>query len=533
MASVSVIVALVILAAFLAKYLVIDSLLLSPLRHVPGPKSFALTKWRLAYEDWRGTRTRTIHRLHQKYGPAVRIGPEEVSFNSLSALRTIYGPGSRYGRTSFYRMFDVYGRQNLFTFHSTQKHGERKRLLAHAYSKTNILKFPVSAMIEEKTRQYMFLIAQEPHLISETFRTLHYYSLDSITAFIYGKNGSTSALQGSKMDQALLDDILNPARRRLSWFAIHLPSLTKWLYTRTHTMERIVAQILPMAKPATYTGIRKFALEAYEQSRKEVNAAGNDSDAKTEDDTPRSIVDRLALQRKLGTMDDLDIASECADHFLAGIDTTSDTLMYLIWALSRKEHHVFQDKLRNEVLNLPPDSLNERGLPKAEASDKCQYLNAIIKETLRLYAPLPASEPRSLETESDIDGYTIPAHATVSMLPYSLHRNPEVFEEPLRFNPDRWLGPRAAEMNRWFWAFSSGGRMCIGLHLAMAEMTTLVAAIYRTYATSVVPEFDDFSPGITSRFELFFDDQFTKVMEHNCPIKFSTETDAPLKSEAP
>lgn len=46
----------------------------------------------------------------------------------------------------------------------------------------------------------------------------------------------------------------------------------------------------------------------------------------------------------------------------------------------------------------------------------------------------------------------------------------------------------------------------------MAEMTTLVAAIYRTYATSVVPEFDDFSPGITSRFELFFDDQFTKVM---------------------
>ncbi|KAI8194422.1 Cytochrome P450 monooxygenase aflV [Colletotrichum sp. SAR 10_65] len=269
-------------------------------------------------------------------------------------------------------------------------------------------------------------------------------------------------------------------------------------------MEYIVAQILPMAKPATYTGIRKFALEAYEQSRKEANAAGNDSDAKT--------VDRLALQRKLGTMDDLDIASECADHFLAGIDTTSDTLMYLIWALSRKENCVFQNKLRNEVLDLSPDSLNEHGLPNAEASDKCQYLNAIIKETLRLYAPLPASEPRSLDTESDIDGYKIPAHVTVSMSPYSLHRNPEVFEQPLRFNPDRWLGPKAAEMNRWFWAFSSGGRMCIGLHLAMAEMTTLVAAIYRTYTTSVSPEFNDFSPGITSRFELFFDDQFTKVM---------------------
>ncbi|KAJ0384978.1 hypothetical protein COL922a_007258 [Colletotrichum nupharicola] len=221
-------------------------------------------------------------------------------------------------------------------------------------------------------------------------------------------------------------------------------------------MERMVAPILPMAKPATYTGIRKFALEAYEQSKKEANVVGDESDAEK--------VDRLALQRKLGTMDDFDIASECADHFLAGIDTTSDTLMYLIWALSRKEHRVFQDKLRNEVVNLPPDSLNEHGLPKAEASDKCQYLNAIIKETLRLYAPLPASERRSLETKSDVDGYTIPAHVTVSMSPYSLHRNPEVFEKPLIFNPDRWLGPKAAEMNRWFWAFSSGGRMCIGLH---------------------------------------------------------------------
>ncbi|KAK2754602.1 benzoate 4-monooxygenase cytochrome [Colletotrichum kahawae] len=508
MASVSIAVAYAILGVFLAKYLIFDSLLLSPLRHVPGPKLFALTKWRLAYEDWRGTRTRTIHRLHQKYGPAVRIGPGEVSFNSLSALRAIYGPGSRYGRTYFYRMFDVYGRQNLFTFHSTQKHGERKRLLAHAYSKTNIFKAPVSAMIEDKARQYMSLVAQEPRLISETFRTLHYYSLDSITAFIYGKHGSTSALRGSKTDQALLEDILNPARRRLSWFAIHLPSLTKWLYTRTHTMERTVAPILPMAKPATYTGIRKFALEAYEQFREAAMAADN-CDSKNGTSSKREF---HSFQGRLGTMDDLDIASECADHFLAGIDTTSDTLMYLVWALSRKEHRVFQDKLRKEVLGLPSDSLNEHGFPKAEASDKCQYLNAIIKETLRLYAPLPASEPRSLETESDVDGYTIPAHITVSMSPYSLHRNQEVFEEPLRFNPDRWLGPKAAEMNRWFWAFSSGGRMCIGLHLAMAEMTTLVAAIYRTYTTSVVSECDDYSPGITSRLELFFDDQFTKVM---------------------
>jgi cytochrome P450 len=84
---------------------------------------------------------------------------------------------------------------------------------------------------------------------------------------------------------------------------------------------------------------------------------------------------------------------------------------------------------------------------------------------LRLYAPLPASEPRSLPVDCVIDGYKIPANTVVSMSPYNLHRNPEVFPDPLVFNPERWLGDgkAVAEMKKWFWAFSSGGRMCIGM----------------------------------------------------------------------
>src|SRR3978361_1104922 len=99
-------------------WIVIESLYINPKSKIPGPKIYALTGWRLAYDDYRGTRTRTIHKLHQQYGPVVRIGPNEVHFNSLTALRKIYGAGSGFERTSFYRMFDVYGRQNLFTFHT-------------------------------------------------------------------------------------------------------------------------------------------------------------------------------------------------------------------------------------------------------------------------------------------------------------------------------------------------------------------------------------------------------------------------------
>ncbi|GKT81574.1 benzoate 4-monooxygenase cytochrome P450 [Colletotrichum tofieldiae] len=66
-------------------------------------------------------------------------------------------------------------------------------------------------------------------------------------------------------------------------------------------------------------------------------------------------------------------------------------------------------------------------------------------------------------------------------------------------------------MKKWFWAFSSGGRMCIGIHLVMAEMTTLLAALYLKYTTSEKDRQKNVSPGITSRFEVFFDETFATV----------------------
>ncbi|RSL82412.1 hypothetical protein CEP51_005169 [Fusarium floridanum] len=511
MTSFAITIALSVLSLLLIKYFILDPLVLSPLSRVPGPKAFALTKWRLGYEDWRGTRTRTIQHLHSKYGPAVRIGPNEVSFNSLTALKTVYGPGSRYGRTAFYRMFDVYGEQNLFTFHSMEEHGSRKKLLSHAYSKSTVLKAPTTQLVEEKTRQYMELLDGEPNHVSDIFHTLHYYSLDNITSFIYGKHGSTSAMRGSGTDRALISDIMHPSRRKLSWCLVHMPSITKWMYSRTGFMSQLAKPFLPMQQPTTYTGIRKFALQAFENSQAEAEAF--EPSEKT-NGKERSIIAHLWQHhqtQKTNGMKDMQVASECADHFLAGIDTTSDTLMFLIWSLSLPENQQFQDKLRDEVLGLSTESLNQHGYPKAEDSDRCTYLHAIIKETLRLYAPLPSSEPRSVNNASVVDGYNIPADTVVSMSPYILHRNPHVFKDPLEFNPDRWVGPDATELNRWFWAFSSGGRMCIGMHLAMAEMTTLIATLYREYKTSIAPEFENATPGITARVEVFYDERFPKL----------------------
>lgn len=446
-------------------HFVIEPLCLNPKSKIPGPKLYALTKWRLALDEYRGDRTRAIHALHLRYGPVVRIGPNEIHCNNLNALRTIYGAGSGFERTWFYRMFDVYGKQNLFTFHTVKEHSDRKKLVANAYSKSLMLKGYAANMVQEKVSQYMALIESHGDQPHEIFSSLHYFSIDAITHFLYGtKYGGTSALKGNVQHRALLNDIIDPTRRFLSWFAVHLPSFTKWLYTQEGVMERLVTPIMPMQKPTTYTGIRKHALIAYEGFQR---AAQLDPSIASEEPT---IISRLWSSHESvkgasrNTLDSLDIASECADHLLAGIDTTADTLMFLIWALSRPQNQHIQKRLIEELRAIPQDAI-EDGAPRLDAIDKLPYLDAVIRETLRLYAPLPASEPRSISTPCTIDGYEVPARTVVSMSPYSLHRNAEVFSEPLKFNPDRWLGPadQVAVMNRWFWAFSSGGRMCIGL----------------------------------------------------------------------
>ncbi|KAL4988653.1 cytochrome P450 [Aspergillus falconensis] len=417
------------------------ALIYSPLSSIQGPRLFALTEWRLALEEYRGTRTTYIQALHNRYGAVVRIGPNEISFNSLSALRTIY---------------------------------ERKRLLNHAYSKTSILSSVNASMIEEKTKQFIDLVAREADAAGnlEIFYPLHYFSLDSITAFLYGKNrgqnGATTALAASSPHRSLLDDIIDPARRRLSWFTIHLPQLTSWLYTRAGLFESLLTflNLLPMRKPSTYTGIRAHALKAAQGINQSVTETGAIN-------PNESITERLlhAMQnggkKEQSVMDILDVASECADHLLAGIDTTSDTIMWAIFLLSQPENKIYQKKLRAEIQSqsLQEQTRRQGWCRQRLAADKIPYLEAVIKETLRLFAPLPGTEPRVADTDQVIDGHLIPAGTVVSISPYMMHRNPTVFRDPERFDPERWLKgeKELAEMNRWFWAFSSGGRMCIGL----------------------------------------------------------------------
>jgi hypothetical protein len=83
---------------------------ISPTSKIPGPKYSRFTEIWLIIQEFTGYRRLYIHHLHQKYGPVVRLGPNEVSFTSLEAIKEIYtSGGSGYDKTELYNLFMQFG----------------------------------------------------------------------------------------------------------------------------------------------------------------------------------------------------------------------------------------------------------------------------------------------------------------------------------------------------------------------------------------------------------------------------------------
>lgn len=148
--------------------------------------------------------------------------------------------------------------------------------------------------------------------------------------------------------------------------------------------------------------------------------------------------------------------SECLDHIGAGIETTGDTLCWLMWELPRPRH-------RSKVARLHEELLVAAG--SGQGLDTLPYLGAIVQEALRLWAPGTQPLPRYVPANGTyIDGYHTPGNTIVGCTSYSMHRIDErVFPEPEEFNPDRWPSSDGnTDRQRLFFAFGLGARTCIG-----------------------------------------------------------------------
>ncbi|TGJ82761.1 hypothetical protein E0Z10_g6001 [Xylaria hypoxylon] len=112
--------------------------------------------------------------------------------------------------------------------------------------------------------------------------------------------------------------------------------------------------------------------------------------------------------------------------------------------------------------------------------ERLPLLQAVIKEALRVDFGVMTRLPRiSPDVQLQYKQYTIPAGVPVGMSSYFMHTDPDIFPSPSDFIPERWLGTINPLMNRNFVPFSRGSRTCLGSNLALAEISLVLAVLFR------------------------------------------------------
>lgn len=158
---------------------------MTPLRKVPGPLLARITGYWLIYIDFCGDRTTTLHRLHEQYGPAVRIGPNEVSFSDEEAVKEIYGQQTEFMKSHFY---DAVAKPvpGIFSMRNKAEHGQRRRLLSHAFSQSNLQN--TEPLIREQIQRLLFRLDNEAGRPSDMLLLFRLLAFDIIgKRQIYGK----------------------------------------------------------------------------------------------------------------------------------------------------------------------------------------------------------------------------------------------------------------------------------------------------------------------------------------------------------
>ncbi|XP_071740978.1 cytochrome P450 76C1-like [Rutidosis leptorrhynchoides] len=159
------------------------------------------------------------------------------------------------------------------------------------------------------------------------------------------------------------------------------------------------------------------------------------------------------------------------DTMLAGTETTATLIE---WAMAEiiKNHNVM--KLVQEELT---QVVGANNIVEESHISKLEYLDATIKETHRLHPMVPFLVPRTPSKDCEVGGYTVPKGCCVFLNVYSIHRDPRYWDNPLEFNPERFLTNKYDYKgnNLKFFPFGSGRRICAGIPLA-EKMTTLILA---------------------------------------------------------
>lgn len=194
---------------------------------------------------------------------------------------------------------------------------------------------------------------------------------------------------------------------------------------------------------------------------------------------PQDLLSRLlALHREDAAAWPLSaVRDECMTAFIAGHETIAASLSWWAWCMAANPGA--QEAARREV-----DAVLGNGTPLDDALPRLGYLAQTLNETMRLYPAAPILMSRRSTRAFTLGGWTIPARTLLMVPVFLMHQDPRWFPEPQAFRPERFAPGAPAIPRGAFMPFGTGPRVCLGQHLALAEMTVVAAMVLQRFVLS-------------------------------------------------
>ncbi|KAF1807907.1 putative cytochrome P450 [Eremomyces bilateralis CBS 781.70] len=472
-----------------------------PLAKFPGPKLPVITAWYTFYHDVvrPGMMMWEIEKWHRKYGPIIRINADEIHIKDSHFYETLYAPKGRKA-DRWARLSTMFGTpESVFAASDSKTHKERRTPLNPFFSRSTVSK--LEPVLQEKvskltTRLTGFVGEGDTALVKA--RAEERRILGREEGWIGGKEIRTREPKPDpggvvRLDVAffaLTQDVVCDYSFAKDWKHLdhaHFNPESKDSQTegleavgiiRLFPMLPMYLQELPRWAAALVSPAFAMYLDSKLAIRKEIIKI-MEGKVKKESKSDRTVFDALINSDLLPEHKTLNrLTAEGSVLIIAGTDTTARALSFIFFYLLKdKEMYA---KLKAALMEVMPDPNN---VPPWIELEKIPYLYGCMREGLRLSHGLTSRQSRVSNQPVKYKGWEIPPNTPVSESAYFVLSDPEIFPEPEKFVPERWMGTAAQRSNleRYMVSWGKGNQQCLGMHLATAEIVLATAVIVRRF----------------------------------------------------
>ncbi|NXV74704.1 CP46A hydroxylase, partial [Atlantisia rogersi] len=364
--------------------------------------------------------------------------------------RMVYGP-----------MFNIFGERflgnGLATVCNHEHWHKQRRLMDPAFSRTYLI--GLMETFNEKAEELMEKLEEKADGKKEfsMLTMMNRAALDIIAKVAFGLELNALSDDQTPFPHAVTMILEGMTKSRI-------PFLQKFCIQ--HAPRKLVKEVRESVRL-----LRRVGKECIDQRREAIQNGKEDTL-----DILTQILKGDALQE---TKDDENILDNFITFFVAGHETSANQLSFTVMALG--QHPEILARAQAEV----DEVLGSRRDINYEDLSKLTYLSQVLKESLRLYPPVPGTV-RWMEKECVISGIRIPAKTSLLLSTYVMGRMERYFKDPLTFNPDRF-SKDAPKPYYCYFPFSLGPRSCIGQVFAQMEAKVVMAKLLQRFEFQLVP----------------------------------------------